>query len=150
MQAGGSDHVDQGVEAKQSDLATHEIRDAQLGNSNQFGGLRLAWSRPGDMILQSHHQRRTELHVYSLRSRILNCILYIGEAFLAAGPPPETGAHPQACCLRTRRAWNQSLKTVYTIFVWVGSSFPPECLANQCRLAIFELNRYIHTPEENI
>ena len=29
MQAGGSDHVDQGIEAKQFDLAAHEIGDTR-------------------------------------------------------------------------------------------------------------------------
>jgi hypothetical protein len=49
----------------------------------QPGGLRLAQSCPGDTILQSHDQGGTELLVLSLRRRILNCIPYIGEEFLA-------------------------------------------------------------------
>jgi hypothetical protein len=41
MQAGSPNHIDQGIEAKQFDLATHEIRDTRLGNTKQLGGLRL-------------------------------------------------------------------------------------------------------------
>jgi hypothetical protein len=42
MQAGSPDHIDQGIEAKQFDLASHEIRDTRLGNTKQLGRLRLA------------------------------------------------------------------------------------------------------------
>jgi hypothetical protein len=42
MQTGRSDHIDQGIEAKQFDLAAHEIRDTRLGNTKQLGGFRLA------------------------------------------------------------------------------------------------------------
>jgi hypothetical protein len=37
MQAGGSDHIDQGIEAKQFDFAAHEIGDTRLGNAKQLG-----------------------------------------------------------------------------------------------------------------
>ena len=42
MQAGRSDHIDQGIEAKQFDPATHEIGDTRLGNTKQLGGFGLA------------------------------------------------------------------------------------------------------------
>jgi hypothetical protein len=42
MQTGGPDHIDQGIEAEQFDLAAHEIGDTRLRNAKQFGGLRLA------------------------------------------------------------------------------------------------------------
>ena len=42
MQAGGSDHIDQGIEAKQFDLAAHEVRDTRLRHAKELGGLRLA------------------------------------------------------------------------------------------------------------
>jgi hypothetical protein len=42
MQAGGSDHIDQGIETKQFDLAAHEVGDTRLRNAQQLGGLRLA------------------------------------------------------------------------------------------------------------
>ena len=80
MQAGGSDHIDQGIETKQFDLAAHEVGDTRLRPA--------AWRPPiglglsGDMIFQCHHQRRTELHVLSLRGCILNCVPHIGEALL--------------------------------------------------------------------
>jgi hypothetical protein len=41
MQADSPNHIDQGIAAKQFDLATHEIRDTRLGNTKQLGGLRL-------------------------------------------------------------------------------------------------------------
>jgi hypothetical protein len=44
MQAGRSDHIDQGNEAQQFDLAAHEIRDTRLGNAKQLGGFGLAQS----------------------------------------------------------------------------------------------------------
>ncbi len=47
MQASSSDHIDQGIEAEQFDLAAHEIGDTRLGNTKQLGGLRLAQPRPG-------------------------------------------------------------------------------------------------------
>jgi hypothetical protein len=48
MQTRGPDHIDQGIEAKQFDLATREIRDTRLGNTKQLGGLRLGLPRdPG-------------------------------------------------------------------------------------------------------
>jgi hypothetical protein len=43
MHASSSDHIDQGVDAKQFDLAAHEIGDARLGNAKQLDGL--IWSR---------------------------------------------------------------------------------------------------------
>jgi hypothetical protein len=46
MQAGSPDHIDQGIEAKQFDLAAHEIGDTRLGNTKQLGGLRLAQPVP--------------------------------------------------------------------------------------------------------
>ena len=42
MQAGSSDHIDQSIDAKQFDLAAHEIRDTRLGNAKQLGGFQLA------------------------------------------------------------------------------------------------------------
>ena len=42
MQAGSSDHIDQGVVAKQFDLPAREIRDARLRHTKQLGCLRLA------------------------------------------------------------------------------------------------------------
>jgi len=48
MQAGSPDHIDQGIETKQFDFATHEIRDTRLGNAQQLGRLRLAQACPGD------------------------------------------------------------------------------------------------------
>jgi hypothetical protein len=41
MQVGSPDHIDEGIEAKQFDLAGHEIGDARLGHTKQLGGLRL-------------------------------------------------------------------------------------------------------------
>jgi hypothetical protein len=40
MQARGSNHIDQGIEAKQFDLAAREIGDTRLGNAKQLGSLR--------------------------------------------------------------------------------------------------------------
>jgi hypothetical protein len=42
MQAGGSNHIDQGIETKQLDFAAHEIRDTRLRHAQQLCSFRLA------------------------------------------------------------------------------------------------------------
>jgi hypothetical protein len=39
MQAGGADHIDQGIETKQFYLAAHEVRDTRLRHAQQLGSL---------------------------------------------------------------------------------------------------------------
>ena len=56
MQASGSGHVDQGIQAEQVDLSAHQVRDARLGDAEQLGSLRLVQARAGQMRLQRHHQ----------------------------------------------------------------------------------------------
>src|SRR5271165_6975864 len=59
------------------------------------------------------------------------------------GRPPETRVNPPVRCLGTRRAWTRSLGPIIQSFVWAGNPFSQPVLADQRRLAIGGLNRYI-------
>ena len=63
------------------DLAAHQIRNAGLREAEDLCGAALGQALADDMILESHHERGPQLHVFGLCGGILDRIPYALEAF---------------------------------------------------------------------
>src|SRR5579863_3695593 len=100
-------HVDESIQTKQVDFPTHEVGDARLRDTEQLGDLGLTEVRAGQMRFQSHHQRRAQLHIFSLLVRTLDGIPYASKSILA---------HCSSSFVKSRYRFSASSTSVLLVF----------------------------------
>ena len=72
FEARGSEHVDEGVDAEQVNLAAREVRDAGLGDAKLTGGFALSHAAVGDVGDEFLHERRANLHILGCTGSVLD------------------------------------------------------------------------------
>ncbi len=62
-EAGGGEHVDEGVDGEEVDAPAHEVRDAGLGGAEDLRRLSLGEAFASDVVPDGQHEGGAELHV---------------------------------------------------------------------------------------